>query len=157
MVMASRTSHLNSSVGVDVAEEVEQPRQQRAIPLRALPGREALLAEVPLLRRPSSTACGLRCRRQWSAAWPLNDFHRPLRNSRNAGRVDLRLLVNDDDDLLSRPAQFADLDAVAVARVAFEPRRVAERLEAELRCELILLERPARQAEHELEVRLVAR
>ena len=78
------------------------------------------------------------------AVRPWNDSTARVEELAERRRVDLGLLVDDDRRRTARPGQFADLDAVAVARVALQARRVAERLEAEFRCELILLERPAR-------------
>ena len=82
-------------------------RQKRAVPLRPSAGREALLAEVPLLavllprhlrfEPPPSSAAAAR------GTTPTACFEE-LAERR---RVDLRLLVDDDDDLLPRPGQLA--------------------------------------------------
>ena len=69
---------------------------------------------------------------------------------------DLRHLVNDDHNLLHSRRR-GDFDAVAVSRKTFEARRVAERFQVQFRAQNVFLERAPTDAEHELQVRLVAR
>ena len=140
---------------IDFAKHGEHPRQHRTIPTQLATEREALLREVPLLavllpRHLRLDAAGL-------VVEPTQEeSDRLLEEALERRRVDLVQLVNDEYDLL--PAgRGRDFDAVAVARKAFEPRRIRERLQAEFRLQQVLFERPTRQAEDELHVRFVAR
>ena len=137
----------NFDIGLDGPHNLQQTRQQFAVPLELLARRKALLAQVPAL----------------SGDLPRHHVFRPgvhsleLLVKRLDGRAQKRLEtrrlnlaqpMDDDGDLLPWPLAIDDVDA-RFAAVDFDAGRVVERRNGQLAVEIVLLERVSAHAEDE--------